>query len=125
MKQAKANSSIEKDENEISLLESKIACCTANNQIELYILEINKQINNTKDPILMYTIEVLGHRTDVRTISFNSDSTAFLTASGDSMKIWNRLSLNCIRTFDCDYALCCLFLADDNHALVGTKVIIN
>jgi U3 small nucleolar RNA-associated protein 12 len=31
------------------------------------------------------------------------------------------MSLNCIRSFTCDYALCSLFLSDDNHVLLGTK----
>lgn len=37
------------------------------------------------------------------------------------MKVWNRMSLSCIRSFSCDYALCSLFLSDDNHVLLGTK----
>ena len=37
------------------------------------------------------------------------------------MKVWNRMSLNCIRSFACDYALTSLFLSDDNHVLIGTK----
>lgn len=31
------------------------------------------------------------HRTDVRTVCFSSDNTAILSASGESVKIWNRL----------------------------------
>lgn len=31
-----------------------------------------------------------GHRTDVRAVSFSSDNLAFATASGDSVKLWNR-----------------------------------
>lgn len=111
-----------KDDEEI-LFECKMACLLQNNQIEVYLAKINKQINNTKQPELFYSINIPGHRTDVRTISFSSDSTAFISASGDCMKVWNRLSLNCIRTFACDYALCSTFF-DDNHVLIGTKVII-
>ena len=114
-----------KDDNEESntLLECKIACLLNNNQIEVYLLELNKNINDIQQPEIVYSISLPGHRTDVRTICFSSDSTAFATASGDSMKVWNRISLNCIRTFACDYALSSLFLSDDNHILIGTKVI--
>ena len=31
-----------------------------------------------------------GHRTDVRTLSFSYDGSAFASASGDQIKIWNR-----------------------------------
>jgi U3 small nucleolar RNA-associated protein 12 len=101
------------------LFECKAACLLQNNQIEVYSFEVNKQINSIKEPTLLYTIENPGHRTDVRTLAFSSDGSNFLSASGDSMKIWNRMSLNCIRTFKCDYALCSLFLSDDNHVLIG------
>lgn len=110
-----------KEEDEI-LFDCKIACLLQNNQIEVYLVRVLKQLNNTKQPELVYAVTTPGHRTDVRTLSFSSDSTAFISASGDCMKVWNRLSLNCIRTFSCDYALCSLFLSDDNHVLVGTKV---
>ena len=32
----------------------------------------------------------LGHRTDVRTLSWSSDNTAMLSAGGDAVKVWNR-----------------------------------
>lgn len=104
------------------MFECKVACLLQNNQIELYSVQVNKQINATQTPSLVFTLDMPGHRTDVRTLCFSSDSTAFVSASGDSMKVWNRMSLNCIRTFKCDYALCSLFLSDDNHVLIGTKV---
>lgn len=91
-----------------------------NNQLEIYKIEMKSSVNENNAE-LVYSIESAGHRTDVRTISFSSDSTALLTASGDSLKIWNRLSLNCIRTLKCDYACSSLFLPDDNHVLIGCK----
>ncbi len=103
------------------VFDCRVACLLQNNQIEVYLAEVSKQINNTEAPRLIYTIATPGHRTDVRTLCFSSDSTAFVSASGDSMKVWNRMSLSCIRTFTCDYALTSLFLSDDNHVLVGTK----
>jgi U3 small nucleolar RNA-associated protein 12 len=108
-------------EEENVLFKCKIACLLQNNQLEIYSLNILDNLNNLKAPDLIYSISTPGHRTDVRTIAFNADSSAFLTASGDSMKVWNRMSLNCIRTFTCDYALCSLFLSDDSHILIGTK----
>lgn len=122
MRAKKSIANMDDDDDEI-LGECKIACLLQNNQTEVYLLKINKQINKIQTPELIFSIEMPGHRTDVRTLCFSSDSTAFVSASGDSMKVWNRMSLNCIRTFKCDYALSSLFLADDNHVLIGTKVI--
>jgi hypothetical protein len=48
----------------------KIACLLQNNQIEVYMTEVSRQINNTETPILIYSISNPGHRTDVRTICF-------------------------------------------------------
>jgi U3 small nucleolar RNA-associated protein 12 len=99
-----------------------VSVLLTNNQFEIYSLDLKiRAINDESNLQLLHTIESGGHRTDVRTISFSSDSTAFLTASGDCLKVWNRLSLSCIRTLKCDYALCSAFLPDDNHVLIGCK----
>ncbi|RNA37212.1 WD repeat-containing 3, partial [Brachionus plicatilis] len=109
------------DQNEEYLFDCKIGCLLQNNMIEVYSCKVTKKVNSLHTASLMYALEMPGHRTDVRTLAFSSDSTAFITASGDSMKVWNRMSLSCIRTFKCDYALSSLFLYDDNHVLIGTK----
>lgn len=33
-----------------------------------------------------------GHRSDVRTLAFSSDNLAVLSASGDTVKVWNRFA---------------------------------
>jgi len=43
------------------------------------------------------------------------------SASNGALKIWNIKTQNCIRTFDCGYALCCAFLPGDKVVVVGTK----
>ena len=35
-------------------------------------------------------LAMLGHQSDVRTLSFSSDNTALLSGSAESVKIWNR-----------------------------------
>lgn len=110
-----------KNEEEI-FFECKISCLLQNNQIEMYLLKLNKKMNPVEPISLYLKLDAAAHRSDVRTICFSSDSSAFVSASGESMKIWNRMSLSPIRTFNCDYALSSLFLADDNHVLIGTNV---
>ena len=62
-----------------------------------------------------------GHRSDVRTVAFSSDNTAILSASHESLKIWNRVSQSCIRTIQSGYGLSSLFVPGDRHAIVGRK----
>ena len=104
------------------LFDCKIACLLQNNQLEIYLVKVDKQLNNTQPAEMVYSVCMPAHRTDVRTLCFSSDSTAFISASGDTLKVWNRMSLSCIHTFNCDYALSSLFLSDDNHVLIRTKV---
>lgn len=66
-------------------------------------------------------VSLPGHRTDVRALCFSSDKIALASASGESLKIWNRSSQNCIRTMPCDYALAVLFATGDRNVIVATK----
>ncbi|XP_025031765.1 WD repeat-containing protein 3 isoform X1 [Python bivittatus] len=99
--------------------ELKATLMLQNNMIECYSLKSSGQC-----PQVVQTsrINIGGHRTDVRTVSFSSDNIAILSAAAESIKIWNRTTLQCIRTMECDYALCSLFVPGDRQVIVGTKV---
>lgn len=98
--------------------ELKVALLLQNNTIETYSLK-----TSDKTPTANKTARVTlgGHRTDVRTLAFSSDNLAILSASGDTVKVWNRSTLQVIRTMACDYALCSLFVPGDRQIIVGTK----
>lgn len=119
------NRDSKKSESEEIFAECKIACLLQNNQIEIYLVNLNAKMSMIDNPLIFLKIDAAGHRTDVRTICFSSDSSAFVSASGDSMKVWNRMNLSPIRSFNCDYALSSIFLSDDNHVIIGTNVILN
>ncbi|KAM6473209.1 WD repeat-containing protein 3 isoform 1-T2 [Liasis olivaceus] len=99
--------------------ELKATLILQNNIIECYSLKSSGQC-----PQVVQTsrINIGGHRSDVRTVSFSSDNIAILSAAAESIKIWNRTTLQCIRTMECDYALCSLFVPGDRQVIVGTKV---
>lgn len=67
--------------------ELKATLMLQNNIIECYNLKPSEQ-----SPQVMQTskINIGGHRTDVRTVSFSSDNIAILSAAAESVKIWNR-----------------------------------
>lgn len=78
-------------------------------------------LEKKSEPTSVGHLSMLGHQSDVRTLSFSSDNTALLSGSAESVKIWNRSSLQCIRTMSCDYALCSVFAPGDRHVIIGTK----
>ncbi|XP_008113480.1 WD repeat-containing protein 3 [Anolis carolinensis] len=98
--------------------ELKATVMLQNNMIESYTLDPSVQ---TARVVQMSKISIGGHRSDVRTLAFSSDNIAVLSAAAESVKIWNRATLQCIRTMVCEYALCSLFVPGDRQVIVGTK----
>ncbi|MEQ2170745.1 hypothetical protein GOODEAATRI_003495 [Goodea atripinnis] len=90
--------------------ELKVALLLQNNTVETYSLKTSDR-NPTANKTARLTLG--GHRTDVRTLAFSSDSLAVLSASGDTVKV--------IRTMACEYALCSLFVPGDRQIILGTK----
>ncbi len=75
------------------------------------------QIESTRTHVL----ELQGHRNDPRALAISSDDQVLASASNGSLKIWNLKTTACIRTMECGYAICLLFLPDNRHVVVGTK----
>ncbi|XP_012143534.1 WD repeat-containing protein 3 isoform X2 [Megachile rotundata] len=98
--------------------ELRICVGVNNNSIELYSLLTQEKDIEIKQ---LRSITIHGHRTDVRAVCFSSDNLAFATASGDSVKLWNRPTLACLRTVQCGYALTLTFVPGDRHLIVGLK----
>uniref|UniRef100_A0A667ZLY8 WD repeat domain 3 n=1 Tax=Myripristis murdjan TaxID=586833 RepID=A0A667ZLY8_9TELE len=98
--------------------ELKVALLLQNNTVETYSLK-----TSDKTPAANKTARLTlgGHRTDARTLAFSSDNLAILSASGDTVKVWNRSTLQVIRTMACEYALCSLFVPGDRQIILGTK----
>ncbi|XP_052807522.1 WD repeat-containing protein 3-like [Mya arenaria] len=96
----------------------KVVCLFTNNTLGYFSLDVGSQKGESPT---IGVISHLAHQSDVRTLAFSSDNTALLSASSESVKIWNRASLQCIRTMSCDYALCSVFAPGDRHVILGTK----
>ncbi|XP_072301134.1 WD repeat-containing protein 3 [Eucyclogobius newberryi] len=98
--------------------ELKVALLLQNNTIETYSLKTTEKIP-TANKTARLTLG--GHRTDIRTLAFSSDNLAVLSGSGDTVKVWNRSTLQVIRTMACEYSLCSLFVPGDRQIILGTK----
>ncbi|RPD67061.1 WD40 repeat-like protein [Lentinus tigrinus ALCF2SS1-7] len=94
----------------------------ANNALEVYnIPPPTKSKDAPPEASRVFTVDLPGHRTDVRTLCLSSDDALLASASNGSLKIWNMKTIACIRTMDCGYAICSTFLPGDRQVAVGTK----
>ncbi|CCH44368.1 putative WD repeat-containing protein [Wickerhamomyces ciferrii] len=92
---------------------------SSNNTLEYYtIAYTNKEVS---PPVKSYTVELQGHRTDIRSLDISDNNKLLATASNGLLKIWNTKTNNCIRTFECGYALTTKFLPGGSLIVVGTK----
>ena len=103
----------------------EILISTTNNLLEVYDIQLpgkGKAMQETPPEYeRTYTVDLPGHRTDIRSLSLSTDDRMLATASNGSLKIWNIKTQTCIRTLDCGYALCCSFLPGDKIVVVGNR----
>lgn len=104
----------------------QLLAATTNNQLELYHVTTNQKAKLSKaDELPDYTrpfsVDMPGHRTDVRSLALSSDDRMLASACNGSLKIWNIRTQSCIRTLDCGYALCATFLPGDKIVIVGNR----
>uniref|UniRef100_A0A0E0CVA4 Small-subunit processome Utp12 domain-containing protein n=1 Tax=Oryza meridionalis TaxID=40149 RepID=A0A0E0CVA4_9ORYZ len=85
-----------------------------NNMLETYSVD-NENVSK------MYSIEMHGHRSDIRSLALNSEDNLLMSTSHNAVKIWNPSTGDCLRTIDSDYGLCSAFVPGNRYALVGTK----
>ncbi|KAM3935805.1 WD repeat-containing protein 3 [Leptodactylus fuscus] len=101
--------------------ELKVVVLLQNNSVECFTMATDPIQTGTIESAKSSRLTLGGHRSDVRTVAFSSDNIAMLSAAAESVKIWNRSTLQCIRTMSCEYALCSVFVPGDRHVIVGTK----
>ncbi|KAI0347395.1 WD40 repeat-like protein [Trametopsis cervina] len=94
----------------------------ANNALEVYTIpQPSKSKGDVLEPTRTMSLDLPGHRADVRALCLSSDDVLLASAANGSLKIWNMKTLACIRTMDCGYAICSTFLPGDRQVAVGTK----
>jgi hypothetical protein len=110
----------------------EIFLALASNALEVFTVPPpTKRKEELPDATRSFSLDLPGHRTDVRTLSLTSDDALLASASNGknnsrsnrgkcslgtgSLKIWNMKTTSCIRTLDCGYAICSTFLPGDRH----------
>ncbi|KAL6249059.1 beta transducin [Rhinocladiella similis] len=101
----------------------RLLVSTSNNQLEVFDItgSDNKKSQETPNYSRTLSVDMSGHRSDVRCVALSSDDRMLATASHGSLKIWNTRTQSCLRTLDCGYALCMAFLPGDKIVVVGTR----
>jgi len=89
-----------------------------NNMVE----QVKSELGGHSDPPSLHSrVELMGHRSDVRSLAWSSDNTALATGSSECVKVWNRQSLVPVRTMSSGYCLALMFCPGDRHIVAGTK----
>ncbi|GAA5889234.1 hypothetical protein JCM6882_000682 [Rhodosporidiobolus microsporus] len=102
--------------------EVQILAALANNSLEVYHLPPPASFKAPAvEPTKLLSLDLPGHRSDVRCLAVSSDDQLIASASHGSLKLWNVKTTKCVRTMECGYAICCSFLPGDRHIVVGTK----
>lgn len=96
----------------------KVVVSMANNSLALYSVSLT----DTKEVKLIRKISLNGHRSNVKVLAFSSDNLAIYTGGSESVKMWNRKTLHCIRTVETPNPVQCLCVVPgDRHVLVGLE----
>ncbi|KAJ1537579.1 hypothetical protein HK405_014526, partial [Cladochytrium tenue] len=95
-----------------------VLCALSSNQLEVHLAGIDSKDAPTRHEL---TVDMHGHRGDVRTLALSSDDQLLLSGSNAAVKVWNLASRQCVATLASGYALCSAFVPGNNHAVVGTK----
>lgn len=98
--------------------ELRIIANLANNSLKMFSLNVMEKQTEAK---VLRSITQHGHQSEVRTVCFSSDSLAIASGGGESVKIWNRQSAQCLRTTPASYVLSSCFVPGDRYVLLGLK----
>ncbi|TPX38895.1 hypothetical protein SeMB42_g01549 [Synchytrium endobioticum] len=89
-----------------------------NNAVEIYTANSPDKTSPTQ---LVTSIDLAGHRSDVRCVALSSDDQLIASASNDCIKIWSAQTGQCLKSMESGYALCASFLPGNKHLIIGTK----
>ena len=101
---------------------SQVMLALQSNSVEVHAIpQPTKKSEGEPEPIKLSSLDIPGHRTDIRALALSSDDQLLASASNGQLKIWNMNTLSCLRTIDCGYAICIEFVPGNRQVIVGTK----
>uniref|UniRef100_A0A1A9WRW0 WD_REPEATS_REGION domain-containing protein n=1 Tax=Glossina brevipalpis TaxID=37001 RepID=A0A1A9WRW0_9MUSC len=100
------------------LNELRILVSLANNSVQLYSV---KTTAKDEDARMLRSLYWQGHQSEVRSVCLSSDALAIGSGSAESFKLWDRDSMQCLRSISTDYILSSIFAPGDRYILLGLK----
>lgn len=101
----------------------RLAIALSNNSVQ--VLHVTQPKSKDADGVeLKHTLEVAGHRADVRAVAISADDKLLVSASSNQLKVWSTDAPSGaapLATAPCGYALSCLVAPGGRFAVVGTK----
>ena len=101
-----------------------VYCSLSNNSIDCIILQDSpRDVSNGSFASANSngTFLLPGHRSDARTLSLDSDSSLIISCSKESIRVWNKSTMSCIRCIESGYALTSCIVPGNKHVIIGTK----
>lgn len=98
--------------------ELRLVVTTADNTIKLFSRSLQEKSAETNT---LRSLNKLGHGSEVRALTFSSDSQLVASGSAERVHVWNQESLACVRTLETGYVLTCQFAPGDRYLLLGYK----
>lgn len=98
--------------------DKQILLALANNSVKVYSTPSPATKTKSKDPIEpveLHSVDLPGHRHDIRSLCVSSDDQVVCSAANGSVKVWNLRTGVCLRTIEGGYAVCSTFLPGDRH----------
>lgn len=107
---------------------AKVAVLLANNSLLTYTIPLSKhqQLSEPAASVVageqaVSSLQLPGHRSDVRAMDFTSDGSVLVTASSEQLKMWNTQSGLCCGSVSCQPALSLRVVSGDRHVLVASR----
>jgi U3 small nucleolar RNA-associated protein 12 len=103
----------------------KLLLALTNNSVEIYNIPLHTAEGAA--PSKQSTIDLEGHRSDIRAVCLSSDGLLIASCSEDSVKVWSSSTDSCVSTCRFDghdegAPLCLSFAPGNKYIVAGTKI---
>ena len=109
----------------------KLLLTLTNNSIELYQVPLQSSdeitVKAPEPPSKLSTIDIEGHRSDIRSVVMSTDGLLLATCASDSVKVWSSVTTSCVSTCRIEGGsnestpLCMTFAPGGKYLVIGTK----
>jgi U3 small nucleolar RNA-associated protein 12 len=95
----------------------------SSNSLRVYSLHFNSKssLKTSAEFNSVGNIDHEGHRSPARTLALSKDNNNLASGSGESLKVWNLNTRQCIVNIESGYCLCSAWFPGDKFVIIGCK----